>query len=166
MPKEIERKFLLADDSWRAVVSRSEHLRDGLLAFFDGRKIRIRFYDEKATLTIKGPRHGLARDEFEYDIPASDGLILLEQHCKGEIIEKIRHYVRIDAHEWFIDEYRGLLEGIIIAEVEIPSEDTEIPLPSWVAREVTGLSKYRKANLVKARKKRIADAARRARAKG
>ena len=66
---EIERKFLLADDTWRALVSRSVRIRDGILAFYDGRKIRIRFYGQKATLTVKGPRKGLARDEFEYDIP-------------------------------------------------------------------------------------------------
>lgn len=161
MAVEIERKFLLSDDFWRASVSGSTKIRDGLLAFYDKRKIRIRFYDEKATLTVKGPRKGLARYEFEYSIPKSDGLILLEQRCKGEIIEKTRHHVVFDGQEWPIDEYHGLLSGVILAEIELPSEETDISIPPWVAREVTGVEKYRKVNLLKARKRKLADAARR-----
>ncbi|MBS7743534.1 CYTH domain-containing protein [Chelatococcus sp. HY11] len=162
MPKEIERKFLLANDSWREAVSRSIRLRDGILAFYDGRKIRIRFYNEKATLTVKGPRRGLVRDEFEYEIPASDGLILLEQHCKGDVLEKTRHHIIFGEREWVVDEYHGLLEGVILAEVELPSEEACLVLPDWVAKEVTQLEKYRKVNLVKARKRKVADAVRRA----
>ncbi|WEF24794.1 CYTH domain-containing protein [Paracoccus sp. S3-43] len=163
MPTEIERKFLLANDDWRAAVSGSTRLRDGILAFYDGRKIRIRFYDEKATLTVKGPRKGLARDEFEYEIPASDGLVLLERHCKGEVIEKTRHHVLVNGLEWVVDEYHGLLDGIILAEIELPSEETPFELPAWVAAEVTGIEKYRQVNLVRARKKKLADMVRRAR---
>lgn len=163
MAKEIERKFLLANDSWKGLVQHSIKLRDGILAFYDGRKIRVRFYDDKATLTVKGPRKGLARDEFEYEIPTSDGLVLLEQHCKGEVLEKTRHHIPLGELEWVVDEYHGLLEGIVLAELELPSEDTDIMLPDWVAKEVTNLEKYRKVNLVKARKRKIADAARRGR---
>ncbi len=162
MPVEIERKFLLANDSWRSVVVKSSRLRDGLLAFYDGRKIRIRFYDDKATLTVKGPRKGLARHEFEYAIPASDGLVLLEQHCKGEVVEKTRHHVLVGDQQWMIDEYHGLLDGVILAEVELAREDTHVHLPDWIAKEVTGVEKYRKINLVKARKKKMAHAARQA----
>lgn len=163
MPIEIERKFLLANDHWRALVRHSTRLRDGILAFYDGRKIRIRFYDDKATLTVKGPRKGLSRHEFEYEIPASDGLILLQQHCKGEVVEKTRHHISYHGHEWTVDEYHGLLDGVIVAEVELPREDTPVDLPAWVGKEVTGVEKYRKVNMVKARKKRLQDAARRAR---
>lgn len=165
MPKEIERRFLVGDDGWRNFVSDSVRLRDGLLAFYDGRKIRIRFYDEKATLTVKGPRKGIARDELEYEIPASDGLALLENDCKGEVIEKTRHRIAAGDLEWHVDEYHGLLEGLIIAEIELSSEDSVVELPAWVSKEVTGIDKYRKSNLVKARKKKIADAARRAKAR-
>lgn len=162
MPVEIERKFLVADDSWRLSVSRSVRLRDGILAFYDGRKIRVRFYDDKATLTVKGPRKGHARDEFEYEIPSSDGLQLLERHCTGDVLEKTRHHVFFEDREWMIDEFHGLLEGILLAEVELPTEDAALSLPLWVGHEVTNLEKYRQARLVKARKKAIADAARRA----
>lgn len=165
MPVEIERKFLIAKDSWRSAVTCATRLRDGMLAFYDGRKIRIRFYDDKATLTVKGPRKELTRDEFEYEIPTSDGLILLERHCKGEVVEKTRHHVIVDGCEWCVDEYHGLLAGIILAEIELPSEDTQLTLPDWIGKEVTGVEKYRKTNMVKARKRKIADAARRARKK-
>lgn len=161
MPIEIERKFLLANEDWRICVSRSSRLRDGVLAFYDGRKIRIRFYDQTATLTVKGPRHGISRDEFEYEIPASDGLVLLERHCKGEVLEKTRHHIPVGDLEWSVDEYHGLLDGLLLAEVELPSEHVVPELPAWIGREVTGQEKYRKVNLVKARKKKIADAARR-----
>lgn len=162
MPIEIERKFLLADASWRAVVVRSVRLRDGILAFYDGRKIRIRFYDDVATLTVKGPRKGLARDEFEYAIPTSDGLILLEQHCKGEVIEKTRHHIAMGDHEWVVDEFHGLLSGVLLAEVELPDESASFVLPDWVGKEVTGVEKYRQINLIKSRKRKLTDAARRA----
>lgn len=161
MPIEIERKFLIANDGWKPSVSRSTRLRDGILAFYDGRKIRIRFYDDKATLTVKGPRKGLSRDEFEYEIPASDGLILLERHCKGDVIEKTRHQIIAGELVWEVDQYHGLLDGALFAEVELTSEDVALDLPDWVGKEVTGMEKYRQANMVKARKKKIRDAQRR-----
>lgn len=114
-------------------------------------------------MTVKGPRTGLTRDEFEYEIPASDRPARLERHCKGEVLQKTRHNVLFQGRIWSIDEYRGLLEGLIIAEVELPSEDVPLAISSWVAKEVTGVEKYRKVNLVKARKKKLADAARRQR---
>ncbi len=92
MPIEIERKFLLANEDWRAAVSRSTRLRDGILAFYDGRKIRIRFYDEKATLTVKGPRKGLARDEFEYEIrnrPIVTAATELDAGDEFRVIDKV-----------------------------------------------------------------------------
>lgn|ERR1051325_7652871 len=162
MPIEIERKFLLADHAWRTFVVKSVRLRDGILAFYDGRKIRIRFYDDKATLTVKGPRKGLVRDEFEYEIPTSDGLILLEQHCKGDVIEKTRHHIVADDHEWVVDEFHGLLSGVFLAEVELPHEDAAFTRPDWVGKEVTGVDRYRQVNLIKSHKRKMADAARRA----
>lgn len=165
MAVEIERKFLVVGDNWRDAVDRSLRLRDGLLAFHDGRKIRIRFYDDRATLTVKGPRRGITRDEFEYEIPASDGLALLERHCKGEVLDKTRHHVRVGALEWSIDEYHGFLDGVILAEVELPRVDVQPELPAWAGKEVTGLERYRKVNMIKAKKKKLADAARRMRGK-
>lgn len=155
MPIEIERKFLIANDTWKASVTKSVRLRDGILAFCNGRKVRIRFYDDHATLTVKGPRKGIARHEFEYAIPASDGLILLEQHCTGDVVEKTRHHIASEDHDWVVDEYHGLLDGVLVAEVELAEEDAVLRLPPWVGKEVTGIEKYRKVNLVKAHKRRL-----------
>ncbi|MGA0616129.1 CYTH domain-containing protein [Paracoccus sp. KR1-242] len=151
MPKEIERKFLVANDLWRAQVLRKVNLRDGLVAVEDGRKVRIRFYDDRATLTVKGKRIGISRDEFEYEIPANDARIMLEQHCDSAILEKTRHHLMADGQEWVVDEYHGLLEGVVLAEIELPSEDAAISSPPWLGEEVTGNDDYRKTSMVRAR---------------
>ncbi|SMO81009.1 CYTH domain-containing protein [Paracoccus laeviglucosivorans] len=150
MPKEIERKFLVANELWRNKVQRHVKLRDGLLAFSDGRKVRIRFYDDRATLTVKGRRNGISRDEFEYDIPSCDGLVLLEDHCDREVLEKTRYHLIFEGFDWTIDEYHGLLSGVMLAEIELPSEDAKFSRPPWLGPEVTGKQKYRQTNLVKA----------------
>lgn len=150
---EIERKYLVSNDEWRRAVTHSTELRDGLLAFVDGREFRIRFYDDHPTLTVKGPRQGISRDEFEYSIPDSDGQILLERHCNGDILEKTRHFITFEGFEWSVDEYHGLLSGVVLAEIELPSEDTEFALPHWVGREVSGDPEYRKINMLKARRR-------------
>lgn len=150
MPKEIERKFLVANDLWRRDIVRKVRLRDGLLAFADGRKVRVRFYDDRATLTVKGRRHGISRDEFEYDIPACDGLTLLEDHCDGEVVDKMRNHVMFDGFEWIVDEYQGLLAGVILCEIELPAEDTRFSRPPWLGEEVTGVQKYRNINMIHA----------------
>lgn len=150
MAKEIERKFLVANDLWRIEVQRTVRLRDGLLAFSDGRKVRIRFYDDRATLTVKGRRKGISRDEFEYDIPSCDGLVLLADHCDGEVLEKSRHHIQFGGHEWIVDEYHGILAGMLLAEIEIPTECTQFMHPPWLGPEVTGKQKYRHTNLIKA----------------
>lgn len=153
MLREIERKFLVRNDTWREATSQRMHLIDGLLASDNDRKVRVRFYDERATLTFKGLREGIGRDEFEFDIPAADGRILLEKHCQGRVLEKTRHLVSFDGLEWTVDEYHGLLEGVVLAEIELPSEDTVFSKPGWLGREVTGNPDYRKANLLEARKR-------------
>ncbi len=151
MSREIERKFLVTGCAWRESVSRAVRLRDGLLASENGRKIRVRLREDRAILTVKGPRVGISRDEFEYDIPRPDGLALLEQHSQGRILEKTRHHVPFGGFEWSVDEYHGVLSGVVLAEIELPAEDAEFARPPWVGREVTGLPEYRKINMLKAR---------------
>ncbi|WP_108257678.1 CYTH domain-containing protein [Mangrovicoccus ximenensis] len=142
MATEIERKFLVTGEGWRQAVTRSVALRDGILALREGRKIRIRFYDGRATLTVKGPRNGICRDEFEYGIPAGDARILLESHCTN-IREKIRHHVFHGGWEWVVDVYGGALAGVVLAEIELPSDQARFPCPPWIGREVTGLPDFR-----------------------
>jgi CYTH domain-containing protein len=137
MPIEIERKFLLANDGWRAGVVQSDHFTDGLVARVDGRKVRVRLSDNCAWLTVKGPRIGISRHEFEYEIPRSDALIMLQSLCAGPPIEKIRHIVPVGGLNWAIDIHLGALEGIEFAEVELSHADDHLPLPSWAGTEVT-----------------------------
>lgn len=152
MAKEIERKFLVADDGWRKGATLCQDLRDGLILAAEGRKTRVRIQDQQAILTVKGAREGIMRDEFEYPIPLADGLAMIERLCGDEVLEKFRYHVPAGELTWVVDVYRGILDGITIAEVELPRVDYDLPLPAWVGREVTGLSEYRKVNMVAARR--------------
>ncbi|MGJ4917747.1 CYTH domain-containing protein [Bradyrhizobium sp. HKCCYLRH2060] len=147
MPLEIERKFLVKSDAWRDQATHSERLRDGLVARQDGLKVRVRCYGNRTTLCVKSGRRGLARDEFEYDIPADHAAVLFA-HCAGRILEKTRHYVPAEAGVWEIDVYHDPLEGVVIAEIELPTETTVVTLPDWVGDEVTGDPRYGKANML------------------
>ncbi|WP_138471058.1 CYTH domain-containing protein [Poseidonocella sp. HB161398] len=147
MAKEIERKFLVEGEGWRRNVARKERLRDGIVAFGDGRKVRVRYDGTRATLTVKGPRRGISRDEFEYEIPPGDARVLLEEHCSGEIREKTRHHLFHDGQEWTIDEYHGALSGILLAEIELTSEEARFARPPWLGREISGLTELRRTAL-------------------
>ena len=113
MPIEIERKFLVATDEWRAAIVKSVCLEDGLIASVGGRKVRVRIADDRATLTVKGARVGLGRDEFEYEIPLADAQTMLRDHCEGKVVTKVRHFVQEAGFTFEIDVYDGLLAGII-----------------------------------------------------
>jgi adenylate cyclase len=154
MPVEIERKFLLTNDGWRSSVVRSERLRDGLVAATDGRKVRVRLYENRATLTVKSKQEHGRRAEFEYEVPRADAEEMLALYCGTNILEKIRHYVIFAGNTWEIDVYEGLLDGIILAEVELDRIDQELSLPEWVGEEVTGRPEFKKINMLSARKSR------------
>jgi len=151
MPIEIERKFLVATDEWRAAIVKSVCLEDGLIASVGGRKVRVRIADDRATLTVKGARVGLGRDEFEYEIPLADAQTMLRDHCEGKVVTKVRHFVQEAGFTFEIDVYDGLLAGIIIAEAELEAEDQDFPRPAWLGEEITGREEYRKVNMLKAR---------------
>ena len=151
MSKEIERKFLVANDGWRKGEARADFLRDGLIASVDGRKVRVRLYGARATLTIKSKQNGPTRDEFEYDIPRADAEKLIAEHCDGVVLEKTRHYVPHEGFVWEVDVYGGILIGVVLAEIELPEADTPFSLPEWVGAEVTGDPRYKKINMLAAR---------------
>ena len=151
MATETERKFLLADDGWRTQCVRSERLRDGLIAITGNRKVRVRIYAERATLTVKAKTGQSSDAEYEYEIPLADAEELLASHCDGNLLSKVRHYVPFKGFMWEIDVYEGLLSGVMLAEVELQGEDVEVPLPPWVGEEVTGRPEYKKINMHKAR---------------
>jgi CYTH domain-containing protein len=151
MPIEIERKFLVANDGWKQSVVKISRIRDGLVVSENGRKVRVRILEDGATLAIKGQRSGLGRREYEYKIPTLEAEEILRTMCEGRHLEKVRHYVPHAGVMWEIDVYEGVLEGIVIAEVELDREDRQLELPNWVGEEVTGDERYSKASMERER---------------
>ena len=151
---EIERKFLMADDSWRAHVEHSEPMAQGYLvgaqALLEGHahaSVRARLAGEQAWLNIKAATPGIARTEFDYPIPVADARVMLASLCDG-VLEKVRHHVRVDGVLFEIDEFNGDNDGLIVAEVELPAVDAPFPRPSWLGREVSALTRYYNVNLI------------------
>ena len=147
MGVEIERKFLLRNDAWRAEVQRSQHFGQGYLAGSDSAVARVRISDDKAWLTIKGSRTGISRHEFEYPIPEEDARQMLEQLCGRRVIEKRRYWVRYADHTWEIDEFEGSNAGLVLAEVELQRIDEPFARPPWVGEEVSEDRRYYNAYL-------------------
>ncbi|MDM9620774.1 adenylate cyclase [Rhizobium sp. AC44/96] len=142
MAKEIERKFLVRNDSWRAGVQTQANLRQGYIASMDDRSVRVRLLNgEKARLTIKIGRSTMTREEFEYDIPVADAEQLLDDAI-GIVIEKTRYRVPHEGFVWEVDVFSGQHRGLVIAEVEMKSESDRPSLPAWLGREVTGDFRY------------------------
>jgi adenylate cyclase len=141
MAVEIERKFLLADDSWRDG-ARGILYRQGYLSLDPARTVRVRIAGDQGILTIKGASTGAARAEFEYPIPLVDARLLLDVLCHQPQIEKVRYRVDHAGLTWEIDEFLGANAGLVLAEVELGHPDQPVELPPWVGREVTGDRRY------------------------
>jgi adenylate cyclase len=148
MPQEIERKFLVKNASYKTL-GKGEYIHQGFLSTTKERVVRVRIRGEKAWLTIKGITQGASRAEFEYEVPLADAQFMLEQLCEKPTIEKHRYIVPFAGFTWEIDEFHGENDGLVIAEIELPSEDAIFDLPSWVGAEVTSDARYYNANLVK-----------------
>lgn len=142
MAKEIERKFLVAGDGWREHARPGTALRQAIVFSEGDRSIRIRTLgDSEARITIKIGINGMARHEFEYDVPVEDAGELLGL-ANGGRIEKTRYEVRHQGFLWEIDVYEGALAGLVVAEVELESEEDDPALPSWIGREVTADKRF------------------------
>ncbi|UCG05474.1 MAG: CYTH domain-containing protein [Desulfobacterales bacterium] len=146
MAREIERKFLVKEGNWRQ--ANCTQYRQGYLNSTKERIVRVRTIDDKAYLTIKGLTVGASRMEFEYEIPLQDANELLNI-CEKPLIEKIRYKVEIGGMVWEIDDFTGDNQGLIVAEVELDSEDQQFPKPDWIGEEVTGDPRYFNSNLIK-----------------
>lgn len=147
MATEIERKFLVSSEDYKKD-ARSFLFKQGYLSVTTGRTVRIRTYDNKGVITIKGKRHSFTRDEFEYEIPVDEADIMLENLCIKPLIEKIRHFVFYEGNEWVIDEFLGVNKGLVVAEIELKSEDQTFEKPHWLGEEVTFDKRYGNSHLV------------------
>jgi adenylate cyclase len=146
MPVEIERKFLVTGDGWQPLSRSSERLLQGYLSRGDRVTVRVRQAGMKAFLTVKG-EGGLARAEFEYEIPLAHAQAMLSELCDPPLIEKIRHEVHFAGLLWQIDVFEGEHAGLVLAEIELTSPDQPLELPPWLGEEVTGDPRYFNANL-------------------
>ena len=144
MATEIERKFLVTDTAWR--IGEGTRISQGYLNRDKNRTVRVRITGEQAYLTVKGVSHGATRAEFEYAIPVTDAEQMLAL-CDGPIIQKIRRLVVHDGFKWEVDEFLGDNAGLVVAEIELNSEDQAFTKPGWVGREVTEERKYFNSNL-------------------
>ncbi|MCU0777335.1 MAG: CYTH domain-containing protein [Akkermansiaceae bacterium] len=145
MAVEIERKFLVRDDSWNDG-SPGVRIAQGYLSLDPARSVRVRLAGENAWLTIKGAVSGISRAEFEYPIPAADARELLER-CLPSVIDKTRHRIRYGGHLWEIDVFHGANEGLVLAEVELAGESASPQLPPWVGAEVSSDDRYYNSSL-------------------
>lgn len=147
MAVEIERKFLVKDDSWRAQVTRSENMLQGYLASTGHSSVRVRLEGDAARLNIKSAGLDIERLEFEYEIPAADAREIIDRLCEGRTVSKTRHFVELESHTFEIDEFRGENQGLVVAEVELGSRDEAFERPSWLGDEVSADPRYLNSNL-------------------
>ncbi|MBI2383837.1 MAG: CYTH domain-containing protein [Gammaproteobacteria bacterium] len=142
MAIEIERKFLVVGEAWRAQVRRAQPMRQGYLSDEGGRaSVRVRLEGGEARLNIKAAVIGSARAEYDYGIPAADAREILERLCIG-LLEKTRHWIEHDGHTWEVDEFAGANRGLIVAEIELDAADEAFARPAWLGREVTDDRRY------------------------
>jgi adenylate cyclase len=145
MAFEIERKFLVTNYLWRNTPG--VYFCQGYLSRAKERTVRVRVAGERGFLTIKGSNKGATRAEYDYGIPADDARELLGL-CDGPLIEKNRRALEYEGHMWEIDEFLGENAGLIVAEIELDSEDESFIKPDWVGEEVTHDARYYNSNLV------------------
>lgn len=141
MAVEIERKYLISGDGWRAESPVGVRMAQGYLSREAGRTVRVRVAGDRAWLTIKGATAGISRTEFEYEIPVEEGRQLLEM-CEPSVIDKTRFLVPHGNHVWEVDVFHGENAGLIVAEVELRDESECPELPGWVGREVSDDRRY------------------------
>ncbi len=147
MGVEIERKFLVADESWRESATSATAIMQGYLAATPSATVRVRVRGEEAFLTIKGATSDVTRSEYEYPIPLGDAAAMLRELAQGPIIEKVRHIVPVGDHEWELDVFAGDNEGLVLAEIELGDADEAFAKPDWAGSEVSDDPRYFNVNL-------------------
>jgi CYTH domain-containing protein len=148
MALEIERKFLVLDDSYKHEAFSSYHIMQGYICRVSGKTVRVRIRDKQAFITIKGPSldGGLSRYEFEQEIPLADAEQLMKL-CEPGMIDKTRWLVKSGGHTFEVDEFHGDNEGLVVAEVELSEAEESFEKPHFIGEEVTGDRRYYNAQL-------------------
>lgn len=141
MGLEIERKFLVKNDSFKDIAISHSNIRQGYLSREPERTVRIRIKDDRGFITVKGKNLGAVRLEFEYEIPFADAEKMLGL-CSGKILDKTRYNVKFGGYLWEIDVFHGLDEQLTVAEIELPSADASFEIPDFIGEEVTGNPRY------------------------
>jgi adenylate cyclase len=149
MPLEIERKFLVESDAWRAAARRREYFAQGYLAGSERCSVRVRVGEAQAWLNLKGRVSGATRLEYEYEIPVDEANEMLEALCALGRIEKWRHWVPFAGHEWEVDEFVGENAGLVVAELELTHETEPFARPAWLGLEVTEDARYLNSSLAR-----------------
>ncbi|MGB0993196.1 MAG: CYTH domain-containing protein [Akkermansiaceae bacterium] len=145
MAIEIERKFLVVGEFPR---EECVEMVQGYLCREIERTVRVRIEGRRAVITVKGRGSGISRPEFEYEVPVEDAREML-QLADGPLVEKTRYYHRVGNHTWEIDVFKGENVGLIVAEIELQSEDEAFESPSWLGAEVSGDGRYANSSLSK-----------------
>lgn len=148
MGQEIERKFLVKNNAWKAGTQGTVY-RQGYLSSVKERVVRVRTIEDKGFLTIKGLTKGVSRAEFEYEISVGDANAMLDHICEKPLIEKTRYRVPVGGLVFEVDEFFGENAGLVVAEVELQDEKQGIDLPDWIGAEVSGDPRYFNSNLIK-----------------
>ena len=146
MGLEIERKFRVTGDEWRK--GEGALFRQGYLNSDPERTVRVRIEGERAVLTVKGITEGVRRLEFEYEIPVPDAAHLLDALCEKPLIEKRRYRVAVGNHTWEVDDFLGENAGLVVAEIELGTEDEPFEQPPWLGEEVSHDPRFYNVNLV------------------
>lgn len=146
-PLEIERKFLLTDESWRREISRSIRIVQGYICSETLHTVRVRIAGDQAWLTLKGRTSGNSRPEFEFPIPVDQARQIMLTLCGDRCLEKIRNYVDYQGKTWEIDEFTGPLKGLVVAEIELNSGEERFAFPPWLGKEVTQDHRFSNSNL-------------------
>lgn len=145
---EIERKFLVSGNAWRALATGVPY-RQGYLATDRERTVRIRTVGDRGFITVKGPTTGISRTEYEYEIPFEDCSAMLDTLALHPLIEKTRYKIPFGGFIWEVDEFFGDNSGLILAEIELPAEDTPFDKPDWIGEEVSGDPRYFNSSLIR-----------------
>jgi adenylate cyclase len=147
MAIEIERKFLVRDESWRDAASAGVVMRQGYLSRNAKNSTRVRIAGEKAHLNIKSATPGCVRTEYEYPLPVAEAEDVLRHLVLGAVVEKTRYYVECDGFVFEIDEFAGANRGLVLAELELKALDQEFPRPAWLGPEISDRLRYYNSEL-------------------